>query len=316
MSNLGEKKLYKISLPDIDNIKAQLLQEGCFHQINAPHYDVNTFNAFLHELGDHFSDYIGGSSPRSQLCGAVYSSTDLPGDYTIPLHQEMSYLNRYPRYIVFYCAQSAVTGGETTWASARTVTQSLSQCFLDKYRDRQAEIVRVLPDKKSLLMTTGMSKSWQDTFATHCQETVLALCRSRGWKARFLSDLSLELNHGLLPLFRTHPITGEMLWFNQVHYYSAVCAKEQAFKDGRLTNYRAINRFSKNNRDKLSLIYLDDGNLFPENDLIYISQILLDAEKEINWQNNELVIFDNLLFFHGRRPFSGRRVIFTGLLKN
>jgi len=54
------------------------------------------------ELGQ-FANYIGGDSPRDSVIQHIYTSTEAPATFYIPLHQELSYLNSYPSHIYFFC---------------------------------------------------------------------------------------------------------------------------------------------------------------------------------------------------------------------
>ena len=49
------------------------------------------FEAALGVIAPRLMDYVGGTSPRHAVHGRIVTATDLPENYTIPMHQEMSY---------------------------------------------------------------------------------------------------------------------------------------------------------------------------------------------------------------------------------
>src|SRR3954454_2209603 len=57
--------------------------------------------------------YVHGNSPRTKVGKNVYTSTEYPPQYTISMHNEMSYAHAWPSRLAFYCEIAAETGGAT-----------------------------------------------------------------------------------------------------------------------------------------------------------------------------------------------------------
>src|SRR5262245_26093009 len=57
--------------------------------------------------------YVHGNSPRTKVGKNVYTSTEYPPEYTISMHNEMSYSHQWPARLLFFCAKPAETGGAT-----------------------------------------------------------------------------------------------------------------------------------------------------------------------------------------------------------
>ncbi len=55
-------------------------------------------------------EYTYRSTPRSQVSGNIYTSTEYPADQSIPLHNEMSYTRSWPMKIWFCCLIVARSG--------------------------------------------------------------------------------------------------------------------------------------------------------------------------------------------------------------
>src|SRR4051812_27276521 len=68
-------------------------------------FDVTSptqFGDFCAILSGDLLDYTERSTPRSQVDGKVYTSTEYPASAHIPLHCEMTYTTTWPRYIWMY----------------------------------------------------------------------------------------------------------------------------------------------------------------------------------------------------------------------
>ena len=62
------------------------------------------FASVIKHLGKKFAGYVGGNTPRARISSGIYSSTEYPPEFFIPLHNELSYFPAWPRRIFFCCA--------------------------------------------------------------------------------------------------------------------------------------------------------------------------------------------------------------------
>lgn len=65
--------------------------------------------------------------------------------------------------------------------------------------------------------------------------------------------------------------------------------------------------------DMLNSVRHADGNPVADEDFRHIWEVLRASEMEVRWQAGDLLVLDNMLSFHGRRPFVGRRALYAGL---
>src|SRR5262245_16986493 len=112
---------------------AEIRENQKFFKENMLKYGGILFRGFPIQNADDFSlvidamgtgkcvDYIGGDSPRKKVKGNIYTSTEAPPSFKIPLHNELSFVKNYPSHIYFFCETPSETGGETMIADARKI---------------------------------------------------------------------------------------------------------------------------------------------------------------------------------------------------
>src|SRR6266853_1802851 len=59
--------------------------------------EQNIFESTISKFNLAFMDYVGGNSPRTRIGVSVYTSTEYPPNYAIPMHNELSYAANWPR---------------------------------------------------------------------------------------------------------------------------------------------------------------------------------------------------------------------------
>src|SRR6266566_6718569 len=63
---------------------------------------VSEFERFVGAISGKLLDYSYRSTPRTQVSGKIFTSTEYPAYQTIPLHNEMSYTRNWPLKIWFF----------------------------------------------------------------------------------------------------------------------------------------------------------------------------------------------------------------------
>jgi hypothetical protein len=103
---------------------------------------IDAFQRFAASFGDPLIGYEYASTPRSQVEGAVYTSTEYPPHRAIPLHNEQSYTREWPLRIWFHCALAAQQGGATPIADSRAVYRALDPALVARFEQRELLYVR------------------------------------------------------------------------------------------------------------------------------------------------------------------------------
>ena len=143
---------------NVDLVKERLSQSGAilFRGFNLQ--TVAEFEEFMTAVAGDLLDYSYRSTPRTQVSGKIYTSTEYPAHQTIPLHNEMSYTRQWPMVIGFFCVEPAAEGGETPIADSRKVFQRMAPELRDQFSRKNVRYVRNYGDALDL--------PWQDVFQT------------------------------------------------------------------------------------------------------------------------------------------------------
>jgi len=274
------------------------------------------FGKVLDVVAPELMDYLGGTAPRHTVHGRILTATDLPSNFTLALHQEMAYTANPPDAVAFFCQLAPTSGGETTVADARQVTERIDPAVRARFADKGVRVRRTLPDPESLSKRPGIPKPWQDVFETKDRAEVQRVADAKGWRIRWLDDGSLQLWQEALPAFKSHPRTGERVWFNQAHYHSPECTLRWAQRDQRLDQIALIETAMREHPEMLdNALHLDDTPISAA-DAHHIWDVLEQAEIPIPWQTGDVLLLDNVLAMHGRRSFRGARSILAALIRN
>ena len=245
--------------------------------------------------------YAGGDSPRKSVGDRIYTSTEFPPHMEIGLHNELSYTRSWPERVFFCCLVAARSGGETHIADSRNVFAQMDRAVRDRFSEKGVEYRQHLRDGGDGL---GPGKSWQETFETTKRAQVERICASQGmefqWTHRGLRT-SLH-NPGVL----THPVTGETCWFNQADLWHACFDTVKAQENRTIAEAPADEALG-------SHACYGDGSEIPIEDLASVRAACKTSERLFSWQAGDLLILDNILTMHGRKPFKGERRVLVAM---
>lgn len=276
-------------------IEAQLFKYGGILFRNFDVKEVADFERFVQATSNELLSYHERSSPRSRISGNIYTSTDYPAGQSIFLHNENSYQHIFPLKIFFFCVTPAQSGGETPIADCRGVLRRIDPAIQERFREKGGwKLVRNFGDDVGL--------SWQTTFQTTNEAGVERYCRNAGiateWKEGRLRTSQVR------PGFATHPTTGETVWFNHATFFH-VSTLDPAVQQALLAQYEE--------EELPNNTYYGDGSPIEPAVLAHLRDAYLQEITMFQWQRSDILMLDNMLVAHGRRPFSGPRKIVVGM---
>ncbi|GAA2220108.1 TauD/TfdA family dioxygenase [Nonomuraea monospora] len=253
------------------------------------------FEAVSHSLGPGLLDYVYGSTPRSREKGSVYTSTEYPPDQVIPQHNEMAYSRRWPMKLWFFCKIAAAAGGETPLADSRRVLARLDPALRRRFAERGVRYVRNYGG--------GLDLSWQQVFETDRREQVESVCRTLRISYEWLPDDRLR-TWQVCQAVANHPVTGEAAWFNQAHL----------FHPSNLPADVRESLLATAGQDDLprNALY-GDGAPIEDAALEEIRAAFAAETVAEPWDEGEVLLIDNVLMSHGRRPYDGPRKVLVAM---
>lgn len=240
-------------------------------------------------------EYTNRSTPRTQVKGRIYTSTEYPPDETIPMHNENAYTGAWPNRLFFFCVQPSTSGGETTVADSRRVLARISPRVRERFERDGVRYVRNF----GLL-----DLPWQEVFQTQEPARVEEFCRERGISYTWKPDGGLRTEETRQAV-TTHPVSGEDVWFNQAHLFH-VSALGDAVRSALVAGIAEAD-WPRN-------AYYGDGSPIDAEALADV-RAAYDAETVARpWRAGDVLLMDNVLAAHGRRPFEGERKVLVGMV--
>ena len=246
--------------------------------------DCSSIRSFSGEYG-HFMTYSGGATPREAVDGDPTCVSVRAGAYTgcAPLHGEMYYRASHPLVLWFYCEQPAHTGGEMLLCDAEAFWRSLSPSTQELLSTRPICYRRQYPD--------GL---WQGVFRTDEVDRVREVCRSAGVGVQFLD--AEDGTTTVTTEFRVHAVrttdTGRRLFLNNVlptvYVERTGVARSLGIE---------------------SVVRIDDDRPLPDEVIAELEAVAEALQVEVPLQRGDLLVVDNARLLHGRRAFTGERVL-------
>ena len=264
-------------------------------------FDVRTarqFEQFIESLSADLLEYSYRSTPRSHVSGRIYTSTEYPADQTIPLHNEMAYSANWPMKLWFFCAVRPEHGGETPIADSRRIFSRVAPEVRENFARKGVMYVRNYG--------AGLDLSWQNVFQTSDQLAVEAFCRRSSIDFEWKGGGRLRTRQ-VCQAIATHPRTREQVWFNQAHLFH-VSSLDTTTRET-LVSLAGEDDLPRN-------AYYGDGTPIEPSVLDDIREIYRREAVVFPWQEGDVLMLDNMLTAHGRRPVSGPRKILVGMAES
>jgi alpha-ketoglutarate-dependent taurine dioxygenase len=256
---------------------------------------IGQFERLIAALSAGALEYQFRASPRTRVGGNIYTSTDYPADQPIFPHNEHSYSPRFPLRLFFYCEQPSETQGATPIGSNREILSRIPREISEAFRRRRVLYVRNYGD--------GFGLPWQTVFQTRDREEVARYCASVGIEVEWKSGERLRTTQ-VGPAIVRHPRTGEEVWFNHATFFH-ISTLPPSVREPLCTAF--------SDDDLPTNTFYGDGGAIEPDVLEALRAAYQSSLITIPWQRGDVLFLDNMLAVHGRQPYTGPRVILTGM---
>jgi alpha-ketoglutarate-dependent taurine dioxygenase len=257
---------------------------------------VDDFQRFVRLTSDSEPlEYRDRSTPRDSVGDKIYLSTIYPSDQRINLHNEGTYWKTWALKLYFCCAHAASTGGETPIADVRRVYERIDPAIRETFLRKQVMYVRNY--------NQGAGLRWQEVFQTESKAEVEEYCRRNGIDVEWRDGDRLRTRQ-IRPAIRTHPRTGEPVWFNHAAFFHVSTYDEDT--------QRALLQAFKEEDLPYNTYYGDGTPIEPE----VAAKIMAAyrAEKAtFLWEEGDVMLLDNMSVAHGRETYSGERQVIVAM---
>lgn len=278
-----------------DLIQSLLLRHGGLLFRNFRITSPSEFQQFITAVSGEPLPYKEQTSPRNRVHGNIYTSTEYPPEHVIFLHNENSYSSTWPLKIMFFCVTTPQEGGETPIADVRRVFARIPKTVRDRFVQDGWLLVRNFG--------TGYGLPWQTAFQTEDKEQVNQHCIANGIQTEWISEDRLRTRQRRSAI-RVHRVTGETVWFNHATFFhiSTLAPEIRASLQAELAE-----------EDLPYNTYYGDGSPIEPGVLDILRDAYHQETVKFPWQQNDLLLLDNMLVAHGRSAFSGPRRIIVGM---
>ena len=284
---LGENK---------ERLLEQLSRHGAILFRGLPVNSDSDFDSVIRSFGLKNFTYAESLSNavRRNRTERVFTANEAPASVSIFLHHEMAQTPIYPSKLFFYCEQAAHSGGATPLCRSDILLQELTKqapefvAACSKLGVRYSNVMPNIDDLES-----GQGRSWRSTLSTDDKSAAEDKLRKLGYQWEWLEQDSLRVTTAVLPAVRETD-NGRQVFFNQL------IAAFRGWKDTRNATEKSI-RFG-------------DDSAISEEAMAKAIQIGDELSFDVPWQTGDVVLVDNFLVMHGRRPFEGQRRVLASLI--
>ncbi len=266
------------------------------------------------------NDYMG-TSPRDKKTEYVFSASELPSHYPIMQHCEMSFLPTAPRRLFFYCHVEPTYGGETPICDFRKVYKDLDPVVRDAFEKKGVKHIRNYSSPLDNRKSAFQLKKWNELFQTTDKAVVEQKCLDNDILCEWKEQDGLRMINKSEAV-KTHPVTGEKVWFNHTQVFHVDAAADEyrrihrrqqrweTFKTMWLLNLlTTYNKIIKDPMQQSMHVTFGDDSPIPDAYVTHIQDTIWKHLVIQSWRKGDILCIDNFSTSHGRMPYFGPREI-------
>jgi alpha-ketoglutarate-dependent taurine dioxygenase len=276
-------------------IEARLADHGAILFRGFKVREAAAFENFVRSVAGELLEYRERSSPRHQVNGNVYTSTDYPASQSIFMHNENSYQRAWPMRLFFFCETAPERGGQTPIADVRKVLGRISLAVRERFQQKKVMYMRNYED--------GLGLSWQTVFQSDDRDAVEAYCRKTGISFEWKRDRALRTRQ-VGQAIVSHPRTGEAVWFNHAAFFHVSTLDP-------VVGESLLDALGEENLPNNT--YYGDGAPIEAAALDEIREAYRRESVSFPWRQGDILMLDNMLVAHGRAPYAGPRRILVAM---
>jgi len=240
-----------------------------------------------------YADSLSNAVRRNRT-ERVFTANEAPADVSIFLHHEMAQTPVYPSRLLFYCEQAADSGGATPICRSDILLNRLRQqapSFVATCLAKGVRYSQTMPLYDDV--DSGQGRSWGSTLTAQTQSEAEAKLTKLGYSWVWQADQSLSVTTPVLSAI-CELADGRSVFFHQL------IAAFRGWKDARNSGEKSIS--------------FGDSTAIQHADMAAAIELADELSFDIPWLTGDVVLVDNFLVMHGRRPFQGTRKVLASLV--
>jgi len=272
---------------NLAEIERQLAKSGAVLFRGFPLQDAESFDAFSAAFGYSSFTYHESLSNavRINFTERVFTANEAPKEVEIFLHHEMAQTPISPEKIFFFCQAAADHGGATPICRSDQLynaIESRAPELAERFERLGVLYTTNMPSSDDI--ESGQGRSWMSTLSVETVAQAETKLVELGYTWQWLDDGSLNAVTPVLPAVLTLK-SGIKVFFNQL------VAAYMGWKGVRDDPSKALS--------------YGDGSAIDKENLELIANLSVDFTFDLEWQDGDMVLIDNKMVMHGRRPYSG-----------
>jgi alpha-ketoglutarate-dependent taurine dioxygenase len=274
-------------------LESQLRRHGAILFRDFPVDSPDAFEAFALNLSSAGPvRYREAATPRSQVTGNIFTSTEYPAERTIFAHNENSHTLTWPGKLFFYCEQPPASGGETPLTDCRAVYDRIDADIRARFLE-QGWLYR-------RYFGPGGRFDWQTVFGARTAQEATEYFDANAMVACFDGDDLVVWYHRWAAAH--HPGTGDPLWFNHGTFFNQWSLEPELLD---FVLEVGPERLPYNT-------FYGNGDPVASEVIAHLRAAYLAETVSFPWHRGDVLMVDNMRLAHGRRSFTGdRRVLVT-----
>lgn len=224
---------------------------------------------------------------RINFTERVFTANEAPKEVEIFLHHEMAQTPISPDKLFFFCKTAADKGGATPICRSDGLYEALKNADLElanSFLEKGVRYTTHMPYEDD--HESGQGRSWKSTLSVNSKELAEERLLSLGYDWKWMDDLSLKAITPVLPAVRRLE-NGVQTFYNQL--IAAYLGWDGVKED-----------------PSIAITY-GDGSHIPAGGLELVTELSKKFTYDLEWQDGDMVLIDNKMTMHGRRPYSGER---------